>query len=127
MARGIFRTDRVIAALGVVVLALGAICLWAVLRGEGVVVAAEPPGKRVVRQARELLGRTAEIRMVESGRGRVVCGYVGRRGEPEGRAFISRPNRMMLSDDPLAGEFAAMFEADCPGLPKPPPTPTAVP
>lgn len=126
MARGIFRTDRVIAALGVAVLALGAICLWAVVRGEGGVVAAEPAGKRVVRQARELLGRTAEIRMVEAGRGRVVCGYVGRRGETEGRAFISRPNRMLLSDDPLAGEFAAMFKDDCPGLPKPPPV-TAIP
>ena len=125
MAGRRIRTNRLIAALGVVVLALGAVCVWVMVRGDGDGASTEPPGRRVVRQAREQLGRTAEIRFIEAGRGRVYCGYVGRRGEPDGRAFISRPNRMMLSDDPLAGEFSAMFKADCPDLPKPPPVPVA--
>jgi hypothetical protein len=77
----------------------------------------------VLRQAREQLGRTAEIRLLDEGRGRVVCGYVGRRGERAAYSFISRPNRIMMSDDPLATEFQAMLRADCPHLPTPPAAP----
>ena len=56
--------------------------------------------------------------MIEPGRGRVVCGYIaaGRGGRAVG--FISRPNRMLLSQDPLNGEFRAMIGADCPDFPE---------
>jgi hypothetical protein len=40
--------------------------------------------------------------------------------------FISRPKRMLLSQDPLNSEFRAMIAADCPGFPEPP-APQAIP
>ncbi len=123
MARKAIRTERLIAVLGIAVLVLGALAIWVATRGSGPGFVQEPPAKRVLRQAREQLGRTAEIRLLDEGRGRVVCGYVGRRGESGAWSFISRPNRIMMSDDPLATEFQAMLRADCPSLPKPP-TPT---
>ena len=69
---------------------------------------------------REQLGQAAEVRLIEPGRGRVVCGYIasGRGGRAVG--FVSRPNRMLLSQDPLNGEFRAMIASDCPGFPEPP-------
>ena len=122
MARRAIRTDRLIAVLGAVVLLLGAVIVWGAVRTSRSGVVEEPPARRVLRQAREQLGRTAEIRLLDEGRGRVVCGYVGRRGESGAWSFISRPNRIMMSDDPLATEFQAMLRADCPHLPRPPAT-----
>lgn len=122
MARRAIRTDRLIAVLGAVVLLLGAVIVWGAVRTSRSGVVEEPPARRVLRQAREQLGRTAEIRLLDEGRGRVVCGYVGRRGESAAYSFISRPNRIMMSDDPLATEFQAMLRADCPHLPRPPAT-----
>lgn len=125
MARRAIRTDRLIAVLGAAVLLLGAVILWGAVRASRSGFVEEPPARRVLRQAREQLGRTAEIRLLDEGRGRVVCGYVGRRGESAAYGFISRPNRIMMSDDPLATEFQAMLRADCPDLPKAPPASAA--
>ena len=120
MARRAIRTDRLIAVLGVAVIALGALALWFVNQGAGGGFTEEPASRRVLRQAREQLGQAAEVQLIEPGRGRVVCGYIA--AERGGRAvgFISRPNRMLLSQDPLNGEFRAMMSADCPGFPEPP-------
>lgn len=120
MARRAIRTDRLIAVLGAAVIVLGALALWFVTRGSGGGFTEEPASRRVLRQAREQLGRTAEVQLIEPGRGRVVCGYIaaGRGGRAVG--FISRPNRMLLSHDPLNGEFRAMITADCPNFPEPP-------
>ena len=120
MARRAIRTDRLIAVLGVTVIVLGALALWFVTQGSGAGFTEEPASRRVLRQAREQLGRTAEVQLIEPGRGRVVCGYIA--AERGGRAvgFISRPNRMLLSHDPLNGEFRAMMSADCPDFPEPP-------
>lgn len=118
MARRALRTDRLIAVLGVAVVLLGALALWFVTRAPGGGFTEEPASRRVLRQAREQLGRSAEVQLIEPGRGRVVCGYIasGRGGRAIG--FISRPNRMLLSQDPLNGEFRAMIAADCPGFPE---------
>lgn len=126
MARRAIRTDRLIAILGVAVLALGVLALWIATQGSGAGFTEEPASRRVLRQAREQLGRTAEVQLIEPGRGRVVCGYVApsRGGRPVG--FISRPNRMLLSHDPLNGEFRAMMSADCPNFPEPPASPAVV-
>lgn len=120
MARRAIRTDRLIAVLGVAVVVLGALALWFVTQGSGTGFTEEPASRRVLRQAREQLGRTAEVQLIEPGRGRVVCGYIasGRGGRAVG--FISRPNRILLSHDPLNGEFRAMIMADCPNFPEPP-------
>lgn len=120
MTRRTIRTDRLIAALGVAILALGAVILWGVFQGQGVGFTQEPVDKRVLRQAREQLGRDAEVRLIDPGRGRVVCGYVGHRGRGDAWSYISRPNRMMLSNDPLANEFKTMLARDCPTFPQPP-------
>ncbi|TPW01793.1 MAG: hypothetical protein FD125_2392 [bacterium] len=120
MARRAIRTDRLIAILGVAVIVLGALALWFVTQGTGGGFTEEPASRRVLRQAREQLGRTAEVQLIEPGRGRVVCGYIAaERGGPA-VGFISRPNRMLLSQDPLNGEFRAMMSADCPDFPEPP-------
>ena len=76
MVRRAIRTDRLIAVLGVVVIVLGALAIWFVTRGSGGGFTEEPTSRRVLRQAREQLGRTAEVQLIEPGRGRVVCGYI---------------------------------------------------
>ena len=120
MPRRAIRTDRLIAVLGVAVLVLGAAVLWLATRGSGGGFTEEPASRRVLRQAREQLGQSAEVQLIEPGRGRVVCGYIA--ADRGGRAvgIISRPNRMLLSEDPLNGEFRAMIDADCPDFPEPP-------
>lgn len=114
------RTDRLIAVFGIVVLAFGALAIWAATQGAGPGFTQEPVGRRVLRQARAQLGPAAEVRMVEPGRGRVACGYVARDRTGGAVGFISRPNRMLLSDDPLSREFRAMIAADCPAFPERP-------
>jgi hypothetical protein len=118
MRRGAIRIDRVIAVLGLAVLVLGAVLLWLATQGQSPGVAREPVSERVLRQAREQLGSEAEVQLIEAGSGRVVCGYVA--AEPRGAAvgFVSRPNRMLLSHDPLSTEFRAMLAADCPNFPE---------
>lgn len=116
--RGI-STERVIAVMGALVLALGALIVWRLSDG-GMTASGETDRQRVLRQARAQLGPRAEVRLIEAGRGRALCGYVGVRGEDAARAFLSRPNRLLLGDDPLRGEFHDQVARDCPRFPAPP-------
>ncbi|NBB53105.1 hypothetical protein GVN24_33020 [Rhizobium sp. CRIBSB] len=119
MARRRITTDRLIATLGGLVVVLGLVMIWIVTRpGNGFVE--EAPADRVLRQARELLGPRAEVQLVQSGRGRVVCGYVAASQGETGQPFVSRPNRMMLMSDPLPAEFREAVQSECPDLPHPP-------
>lgn len=121
--RGI-RTERLIVIMAGVVLALGVLIVWRLSDG-GLSVSTETNRQRVLRQARAQLGPRAEVRLIEAGRGRALCGYVGVRGEDAARAFLSRPNRLLLGDDPLRGEFHDQVARDCPRFPAPP-RPTAM-
>lgn len=120
MAARRIRTDHLIAALGVAVLVLGALVGWRVFATQGVAPWETPPQRRALQQVRERFGPTGEVRLIERGRGPVVCGYAGRRRQAGTVAFVSRPNRILFADDPLSAEFRAMVEADCPNLPTPP-------
>jgi len=104
---------NVIPVLGVLVLILGALSLWVVTRGEPAFREAPAP-ERAVRQVREQMGPTGEIRYVQAGERRAACGYAGRRGQEQAVAFVSRPNRILFSDDPLPGEFREMQKRFCP-------------
>lgn len=120
MAARRIRTDHLIAVLGVAVLVLGALIGWRVIATQGAAPWETPPHRRALQQVRERFGPAGEVRLIERGRGPVVCGYAGRRGETSTVAFVSRPNRILFADDPLRAEFRAMVEADCPNLPTPP-------
>jgi len=106
-------TDRLILVLGLAVLALGALILWLVSRN-AFAPEAPTPEERAAAQARDILGADARVRYTEAGRRGAVCGYV----EDGGRtvAFISRPNRLMLSTDPLRAEYEQMQADFCPGF-----------
>ncbi|MFN4068370.1 MAG: hypothetical protein ACK4IW_03025 [Brevundimonas aurantiaca] len=82
----------------------------------------ETPSHRVVRQIGEQLGPGAELRYAEAGEKRAVCGYVGRSRGGAAVGFISVPNRILFSDDPLPTEFREMRERYCPGFLTPPPS-----
>ncbi|WP_417231580.1 hypothetical protein [Brevundimonas sp.] len=118
MRRRAIRIDRLIAVLGVAVLVLGGVLFWLATQGAIPSLENEPVSERVLRQAREQLGPRAEVQLIEAGSGRVVCGYLA--AEPRGAAvgFVSRPNRMLLSRDPLSTEFRAMLAEDCPNFPE---------
>ncbi|MFT4913112.1 MAG: hypothetical protein ACI9YM_001700 [Brevundimonas sp.] len=120
MARRAIRIDRLIAVMGIAVLVLGGVLLWLATQGQAPRDAREPVSERVLRQARDQLGPEAEVQLIEAGTGRVVCGYVA--SKPRGAAvgFVSRPNRMLLSHDPLSTEFRALLATNCPGFPEPP-------
>ena len=127
MVRRVIRTDRLIVVLGVAVVVLGGLAAWLFVQN-GALTPQEPDRQaRALSQLRDHLGRTAELRYTEQGAGLALCGYAGRRGEPEVVAFVSRPQRILLDNDPLPKEFAAMVRADCPGFmerrPAPRPTP----
>jgi len=104
-----------IPVLGVAVLALGGVCLWAVTRG-GPPMAQTPAPERALQQVREQMGRAGELRYFEAGEGRALCGYAGLKGQARAVAFVSRPNRILFSDDPLPGEFREMRQRFCPGF-----------
>ena len=112
--------QRVIGVLGVLVLALGAVSVWAIYNGARPGFRQEPASDRVLRQAQEQLGPRAEIRLLQTGRGRVVCGYLAADPQAPASGFVSRPNRLLLSNDPLKGEFEQMLAQDCPAFPAPP-------
>ncbi|HEX8470778.1 MAG TPA: hypothetical protein VF633_06675 [Brevundimonas sp.] len=114
--------QRVIGGLGVVVLGLGALSLWAISHGARPGFSQEQASDRVLRQAHEQLGPRAEIRLLQTGRGRVVCGYLAADSRSSPSGFVSRPNRLLLSNDPLKGEFDQMVAQDCPAFPAPPRT-----
>ena len=108
--------NRLITVLGVAVLLLGAVSVYVFSRGEG--LGMQPsPSERARQQLREALGRDVELQYVEEGEGAVLCGYA------DGvTMFISRPNRLLLSTDPLLSEFEQMMGQACPGFARPIPT-----
>jgi len=61
-------------------------------------------------------GRGAELRYAENGQRRSVCGYVGRVAGGPAVGFVSIPNRILFSDDPLPTEFREMRQSYCPGF-----------
>ncbi len=81
----------------------------------------EPAADRVRRQIREQAGRGAELRYAEAGARRAMCGYIGRTRGGEAVAFVSIPNRILFSDDPLPTEFRQMRQRYCPGFLRAPP------
>ena len=115
MTRRVITTDRLILALGVAVLLLGGLVFWVATHGWRP-APAPSASERVLRQLREQRGPDWEVRYIEAGRAPVTCGYVGRRDGGRAIGFISRPNRILLADDPLKSEFAAMMKSACPGL-----------
>lgn len=110
------RTDRLIAILGVIVLALGAVAVWRVAQDGGLGRRTESSGERALRQVRTELGRGAEVRYIEPGIGPVSCGYAARGPGQTAVAFVSRPQRILFSDDPLPREFAETRDRYCPGF-----------
>jgi len=79
---------------------------------------------RALRQVREQRGPSTELRYTQVAEGRVLCGYAGRRGETASVAFVSRPSRILFSDDPLQVEFREVRDRFCPDLPRAPNTRT---
>jgi hypothetical protein len=77
---------------------------------------AEDGPARAMRQVREQRGPGTELRYVQPGQNRTVCGYVGRTGQRAAVAFVSRPSRILFSDDPLTIEFREARERYCPDL-----------
>lgn len=110
-----------IVVLGVAVVLLGGLALYAVTHGGRLGPAKTTPAERALVQVRAQMGPTAEVRYVEAGRGRAACGYAGMKGRREAVAFISRPNRILMGDDPLSTEFAALKSRYCPGFDAPAP------
>ncbi|MBN8529105.1 MAG: hypothetical protein J0M36_07710 [Caulobacterales bacterium] len=110
------QTDRLIAALGVLVLALGAAAVWKVAHEGGLFREPESAGQRALRQVRAELGRGAEVRYIEAGIGAVSCGYAARGPGQAAVAFVSRPQRILFGDDPLPREFAETRDRYCPGF-----------
>ena len=106
--------------MGVLVLGLGAASAWVLMHGHK--PAPQPTANdRAVRQVREQRGAGFDVRYAEAGRGRAVCGYAGPRGTAaatgngmDAIAFVSRPNRILFSDDPLPVEFREMQQRFCP-------------
>ena len=107
------RTTALIAAAGVLALCAGGV--WLATRPSGA-PAPEPADERVMRQIRVQAGRGAELRYSEPGQRRAVCGYLGRRAGGPATAFVSIPNRILFSDDPLPTEFREMRLRYCPGF-----------
>lgn len=112
------RAGLAVAAVGCVAVVAG---LWAMTQGPRA-APPEAPMSRVVRQIDEQMGRGAELRYSELGEKRAACGYVGRRRGGAAVGFVSLPNRILFSDDPLPTEFREMRERYCPGFLTTPPT-----
>lgn len=111
-----------IAVLVAAVLALGGLSLYALTQGARFGQRQATAADRALAQVREQMGPQAEVRHVEAGRGRAACGYAGLKGRKAAVAFVSRPNRILMSDDPLTGEFAALKSRYCPGFDAPAPS-----
>lgn len=124
MAGRVLKVERLIAVLGVLVLALGAVILWLVSR-DGFGRDEPTPRERAQIQLRGHAGRDATIIYSEDGRRNALCGYVRASGQDV--PFISRPNRVLLQTDPLRAEFDEMQKDLCPGFLTRPPIPATVP
>lgn len=107
--------NRLITVLGVAVVLLGALSVYALTQG----APEAPPQRRSLDQLRETIGPDVEIRYVQAGPPGVICGYAASRGGANDTAFISRPNRLLLSTDPLKTEFETMMDEVCPGFIRP--------
>lgn len=122
VARRIVRIDRLIAVLAAAVLLLGALAVWRLV--ETRTFARETPVERVARQLRDYDASLRLFDMTAAQTHGVVCGYAGtpaaapRNGQPPPLPtvvrFISRPNRLLTSRDPLSGEFAEQVSRECP-------------
>ena len=116
MARGGIGTDQKIAVLGAAVLLLGALSLVALNQGARFGPKQATAAERALTQVKAQMGPTAEVRYLETGKRRAVCGYAGIAGQKQAVAFVSRPNRILMGDDPLGVEFADMKAEFCPGF-----------
>lgn len=117
-----FQEKWMAAAAAAVLVAAAVAGVWAMSHARrGPVL--EPASQRVLRQIREQAGPRAELRYSEVGQRRGVCGYLGRsRGAVDAVGFVSIPNRILFSDDPLPAEFKEMRQQYCPGFLTTPPT-----
>ncbi|MFK0300135.1 hypothetical protein ACIQTU_13060 [Brevundimonas sp. NPDC090276] len=116
MARGGIGKDQMIVVLGAAVLLLGALSLVAVSQGARFGPKQATPAERALTQVKAQMGPGAEVRYLETGKRRAVCGYAGIAGQKAAVAFVSRPNRILMGDDPLGAEFAEMKAQFCPGF-----------
>ena len=116
MARGGIGKDQMIVVLGAAVLLLGALSLVAVSQGARFGPKQATPAERALTQVKAQMGPDAEVRYLEAGKRRAVCGYAGIAGDKRAVAFVSRPNRILMGDDPLGAEFAEMKAQFCPGF-----------
>lgn len=113
MGKRRIRVERLIAVLGVAVIALGLLLLW--LFSRDAFGTPEPtPEERAQTQVHALVGPRADVTYTETGRRRAVCGYI--RNGNDVVAFVSRPNRLMLETDPLKTEFEQNQADLCPGF-----------
>lgn len=106
--------------LAAAVLALGALGFWLTTHSSRI-DPLEAPGDRVARQIATQIGQGAVLRYAEPGQRRGMCGYVGRTRKGEAVAFVSTPNRILFSDDPMPTEFRQMRQRYCPGFLTAPP------
>ncbi|CAN5315684.1 hypothetical protein BH10PSE2_BH10PSE2_30050 [soil metagenome] len=118
MARRL-NVQRLIGVMGVAVLGLGGLSVWAISHGARPGFIEQPAADRALKQVRDQRGADFELRYSEPGRGKALCGYAGPRvgraiAGVDAVAFVSRPNRILFSDDPLKGEFQAMRADACP-------------
>lgn len=116
MARGGIGKDQMIVVLGAAVLLLGALSLVAVSQGARFGPKQPTSAERALAQVKAQMGPNAEVRYLENGKRRAVCGYAGIAGQKPAVAFVSRPNRILMGDDPLGAEFAEMKAQFCPGF-----------
>ena len=107
--------DRLIMILGAFVVVLGGVAIWLATRGE-LPFQQEPADRRALRQLQEQFGPGIELRYVETGAGRGLCGYAGGGDLEHDVVFVSRPTRVMTNQDPLPEEFEATLNAVCPSL-----------
>ena len=116
MARGGIRTKRAIILLGAAVLLLAGVSVVALSQGARFGPKQPTSAERALTQVKAQMGPEAEVRYLEAGQRRAVCGYAGITGERRAVAFVSRPNRILMGDDPLGAEFEEMKTRFCPGF-----------
>jgi len=125
MRRRSFLRDRRLIFAALVLLAAAAAGLWSMAH-QTRIAPRESPSERALRQIGTQLGPDAELRYAEAGQKRSMCGYVGRTKGGPAVGFVSIPNRILFSDDPLPTEFREMRRRYCPGFMQGPPQPAAI-
>lgn len=122
--RLIFRPSRLTVVLAIMAALFVALSVVAVIQGARFGPPPPTPSERALEQLQREIGPGAELRYVEAGADRSVCGYAGLKGRSETRVFVSRPRRILFGDDPLRVEFEAALAAACPGFARRAPAPT---